>query len=311
MLSLAVVFSLMLASCEKRESKSASAGKLVVVTTLFPLYDFARQTGKERVDVSMLLPPGVEAHAFEPRPADVKRIQKADIFIFTGKIMEPWVDEFLKGVDAKDLLIIDASRGINLLQAAEERGREEGRHHEHEPAGLDPHIWLDFANDEQMVDAITAGFMEKDPAGRAFYRKNGDDYKKKLESLDRKYGETLSQCKNTVIVHAGHFAFGYLARRYHLQYISAYEGFSPDSEPTPRRLAALIDTMKKYGLKTIYYEELITPRVAEAIAKETGGKMLLLSAAHNITKDQLDSNVDFISLMDKNLINLKMGLQCP
>lgn len=308
---IAIPLSLSLLSCGQKEGKNIQHGKLRVVTTLFPLYDFARQVGGGRAEVTMLLPPGVEAHAYEPRPADMERIQKADMFIFTGKIMEPWVDDLLKGVDTKGLRIVDASRGIHLLNAIDEGHEEAGLRHVQGAAGLDPHIWLDFSNAATMVDAIAAGFMEKDPAGRAVYGKNAAAYKVRLGELDRRYEETLSRCENKIIIHAGHFAFGYLARRYHLTYISAYEGFNPDSEPTPKRLVALIETIKKNGSKTLYYEELITPRVAQVIGKETGATLLMLHAAHNVTKEDLDGGVDFTSLMERNLANLKVGLQCP
>jgi zinc transport system substrate-binding protein len=112
-----------------------------------------------------------------------------------------------------------------------------------------------------------------------------------------------------MFIHAGHFAFGYMARRYGLQYIAAY-GFSPDAEPSPKKLIELVKTLKKHGLAHLYYEELITPRVAETIAKETGASLLMLHGAHNLTKDEFEKGVTFISLMEDNLKNLKAGLQC-
>ncbi len=296
-------------SCQRNEKMTAGQKKLKVVATLFPLYDFARQVGREKIEVNLLLPPGVEAHAFEPRPADIKRIQDSDIFLFTNKLMEPWVGGLLKGIDTRSLTIVDTSKGITLLQRSSKHGDEE-RAHADESGNADPHIWLDLSNAMRMVDMIASQFIVKDPRDKDFYAKNADEYKKKLEELDKKYKNTLSYCRNRVIVHAGHFAFGYLTKRYGITYVSAYKGFSPDAEPTPRRLVEITKNVRKYGVNYIYYEELAAPRVAEVIANETGCGLLLLHGAHNVTREEMESGVTFISLMEKNLENLKAGLQC-
>ncbi|MBM4270739.1 MAG: zinc-binding protein [Deltaproteobacteria bacterium] len=300
---------IMAAACEKIQDKPVEQQKkLKVVTTLFPLYDFAKNVGTKHADVSLLLPPGVEAHAYEPKPTDMTRIQNADIFIYTGKHMEPWVEDILKGIDTKKIAIVDASRGITLMTGTHED--KEGHFHKHESGAPDPHIWLDFSHAIKMVETISAGFITRDPQNRDVYLKNADEYRKRLEDLDRKYRNALSTCKKRIIIHAGHFAFGYLVKRYGLHYVSAYRGFTPDSEPTPKRLIELIDKLKKSGLDTIYHEELINPRVGEAISKETGARMLMLHGAHNITKDEMERRVEFIPVMEKNLENLKVGLQC-
>ena len=296
-------------SCQRNEKMTAGQKKLKVVATLFPLYDFARQVGREKIEVNLLLPPGVEAHAFEPRPADIKRIQDSDIFLFTNKLMEPWVGGLLKGIDTRSLTIVDTSKGITLLQRSSKHGDEE-RAHADESGNADPHIWLDLSNAMRMVDMIASQFIVKDPRDKDFYAKNADEYKKKLEELDKKYKNTLSYCRNRVIVHAGHFAFGYLTKRYGITYVSAYKGFSPDAEPTPRRLVEITKNVRKYGVNYIYYEELAAPRVAEVIANETGCGLLMLHGAHNVTREEMNSGITFISLMEKNLENLKAGLQC-
>ena len=308
-LFLSITF-LFLPSCQKNEKMTVGQEKLKVVTTLFPLYDFARNIGQQKVDVSLLLPPGVEAHTFEPRPVDITRIQNSDLFIFTSKAMEPWVTNLLKGIDAKRLTVVDTSKDIALIQGT--HMHEESEHApEHEAGSPDPHIWLDFSNAIKMVDTIAAAYIAKDPQNKDFYTNNSSEFKKKLKDLDKKYKDALSQCRNKIIIHAGHFAFGYLAKRYNLKYISAYKGFAPDAEPTPKRLVELTHTVKKYGVKYIYYEELISPKMAEVISKETGCSLLMLHGAHNVTKEEMDSGVKFISLMENNLKNLKVGLECP
>jgi zinc transport system substrate-binding protein len=162
-----------------------------------------------------------------------------------------------------------------------------------------------------MVETIAAAFIARDPDHASGYRRNADAYKAQLAQLDARYRDALARCRTRIIVHAGHFAFGYLARRYHLQYIPAYKGTASDAEPSPKQLAALIDMVRKHRLQTIFYEELIDPRLARVVAQETGATPRKLDAAHNVTREDMERGVTFLSLMDENLARLKAGLPCP
>lgn len=283
-------------------NSEAQTTRLQIVTTIFPLYDFSKVIGGDKVEVSLLLPPGVEAHNFEPKPSDVIKINEADIFIYTGKFMEPWVADVLKGVSHTQLKVVDASTGIQMLSVVLDN--------KDEPTdSLDPHIWLCFDNDKIIVEAIAEAFMSKDPSNTAFYQKNAADYKNKLEQLDKEYASTLSNCSSRQIIYAGHYAFGYLANRYHLQY-SAAQGVSPDAEPTAQDLIHLVDQVKRDNIHYIFYEEFASPKIATTLAEETGVELLLLSAAHNISKEDFDQQISFFSIMENNLANFSIGLQC-
>ncbi len=282
--------------------------RLKIVASLFPLYDFAKNVGKDKADVILLMPPGMEPHSFEPKPADIILLNKTDIFIYTNRYMEPWAAAILKGLDNKALVVVDSSKGLELI-----KGSEEGHHHEadhEESEGMDPHVWLDFSNAMKMVDTIAGAFAQKDPDNGAYYRANAEAYKAQLAVLDKKFVETLSRCAHREIVSGGHNTFGYLARRYRLKFVSAYSGFSPDAEPTSRDLIELTKTLRQHGLSYIFYEELLSPGIAETISRETGAKLLMLHGAHNISRDDLQKGVTFISLMNRNLENLRTGLQC-
>lgn len=287
-------------------------GELEVVTTLFATYDFARQVGKDRVNVSLLLPPGVETHAFEPRPADIVRINRADVFIYTGKEMEPWVDKILKGITNGNLLVVDASQGIALAGGDDYDedaggGHEYGRYHHR---GKDPHIWLDLGNARIMVDNIAQALSGKDPAGEGFYLSGARNYKGRLSELDGRFKESLSSCRHKTIICGGHFTFGYFAKRYGLKHISPYDGFSPNAEPGPRAIAELISRLRQSGVKCVYYEELLDPKVARVISRETGVSLELLHGAHNVSKDEFNRGVTFIGIMEDNLKKLIFGLEC-
>jgi zinc transport system substrate-binding protein len=184
-------------------------------------------------------------------------------------------------------------------------------HDADEPAGsLDPHIWLDFDNAKIMVGTILHAIQIKGPANMDSYKRNSDDYCKKLSDLDYSYKAALAPCKGRQIVYGGHYAFGYLAKRYGLKYLAA-QGISPDAEPTAKDLSRLVEQIRKDSIKYVFFEELTSPKIAETIANETNTKLLLLNAAHNVTRDQLVQGTSFLDIMKDNLDNLKQGLGCP
>jgi zinc transport system substrate-binding protein len=297
-----------LGACTQKEPATGK-GKVQVVTTIFPLYDFARVVGGDRVEVALLLPPGVEPHSFEPKPEDMARISRAGLFVYTNPYMEPWVAGLLKGIDRQRLTVVDASTGVTFLTVGgEDDGHdvnEGGEHH----GGMDPHVWLSIPNARKMVENIAAALEAKDPPNAVFYRQNAAAYEQKLTELDRKFQEGLGSCGTKRFLHGGHYAFGYLADRYGLQYVSAY-AISADAEPRPRKLVEMIALMRSTGTRYIFYEELISPRVAETIARETGATLLRLNGVHNLSRDELLGGATYLSLMEQNLANLRTGLQC-
>ena len=285
------------------------SNKVQIVTTLFPQYDFTKAIGQDKVEVTLLLPPGVEAHSYEPTPKDVVSIKEADIFIYTGEGMEPWAHKTIEGIQEADLIVVDSSKNVELLSATEEDHEEDAQHEEeeHEHGAYDPHFWTNPLNAIVMVDNILAGLIEADPTNEEFYTANAKAYKNELKQLDQDIEEGLSTLENRTIIFGGHFAFGYFANRYQLDYVSPYTGFSPDAEPTPQKIAEMIDLMNQLEVKTIYYEELLDPKVSRVIAEETNADMLLLHAAHNISKEELENGITYIAIMRENLERLIGG----
>ncbi len=302
-------------ACQPRRKPAGREGRLVVVTTLFPLYDFARNVCGMKGDVDLLLPPGVEPHSFDPKPGDVMKIHRADIFVYTGDFMEPWAAAIIKGARGRDLVVVDSSRGTKLRQESENHGPPgigpdtATRHGGAASESVDPHIWLDLGNAQVMVDNILAGVIKKDPGNRSFYEKNAEAFKTQLRELDEKFRKGLASCETRLFVHGGHYAFNYLARRYNLSFVSIY-GFSPDAEPSPGHLADIVQEMRLHHIRYVFYEELLQPRMAETIAQETGARLLPLNGGHNVTKEELRKGVTFISLLELDLYNLRKGLQC-
>ena len=311
-------------ACSKKEAPIESSDnktdkKIKIVTTLFPTYDFSKEIGKDKVEVKLILPPGIEPHSYDPTPKDIAEINSSDIFIYTGDNMEPWVAKVLNSLDNKNLKIIDVSQGITLLEEKEDHDHDHEAHEEHdknhedhedghEHTGKDPHIWTDPILAKTIVENIYNGLIEKDSINKDFYTSNKVEYIKKLDDLDSKFKDLALHSKTKEIISGGHFVFGYLFERYGLTYHSAYEGFSPNAEPTPKQLKNLKETIAETHTKYIYYEELIEPKLAKLLSNELGLQLLLLHGAHNISKEELAKGTSYYEIMLKNIENLKLGL---
>jgi zinc transport system substrate-binding protein len=296
----------LLGGCSRAEQKPS--GRLQVVATLFPLYDFARIIGGDRAEVSMLLPPGTEPHSFEPRPNDIIRIGKAGLFIYTNRYMEPWAESILKGIDLRRLQVVDAGQGASYREGTSDDEHDHTSHGSH-AVFMDPHIWLDFGNAALMADNILAGFIVADPANEGYYRTQAIELKARLAALDQRYRQGLASCATRAFLHGGHFTFGYLARRYSLEYRSL-SGVSSESEPSAANMAAMVRQIRLSGVRHIFAEELLSPRLTETLAAEAGVEVLKLHGAHNLGRDDVQRGAGFIGLMEQNLVNLQKGLAC-
>ena len=285
----AVAGLLLLLGCQKQEE----TGKPRVVCSLFPLFEFARTVGGDKAEVRLLLPPGVEPHAWEPNASDMVAISKADLFLCVSKDLEPWANDVVRGADRQGLLLMVATEGIESLGAK----------------SRDPHVWLDLRYDQVIVERIARALSSIDPDNGDHYQQNARAYSQKLLALDQRYEEALAACRHRHLVLGGHSAFSYLARRYGLQEIPLY-GISADSEPTPRRLAEVVEIAKARKVKYIFFETLVSPKLARVVADEVGAELLVLNPGANMTKDQFAGGVTFLGILEENLENLKKGLEC-
>ncbi len=304
--SILVVLVLMLGlvGCQTSSNKG---DKLVVYTTLFPLYDFAKQVGGDNVEVHLLLPNDADGHGYEPSAKDIIAIKEADLFIYTNEEMEPWVANLLP--ELKDVEVVNASTSVNWLTFNEEEHEEheehEEEHEEDNHTGRDPHVWMDLENAQSMVQTISDAMVEVDSEHQSIYETNTKAYINELSQLDESFKTMVDSAKHDTIVFAGHFALGYLMHRYDLHYVAAYKS---GGELTPSAMTSMIETLKEHQLTTIFHEENIEPTIAKAMANETGAKLLVLHGLHNVSKDELNEGVSYLSLMKQNLENLKVGL---
>jgi zinc transport system substrate-binding protein len=231
-------------------------------------------------------------------------VAKSDIFIYTNSGMEPWAEKLLSGITKNGKPVkIEAGQGTRYINASDDKG------HDHKDGAKDPHVWLDIANAMQMTDTIANTLATGIPAKKELFKTNAAAYKMRLKIVDDRFRAGLSNCDTHEFIHGGHYAFSYLAERYNLHYLSAY-GVSADSEPSPKKMMELIDTIRRHKLKSVFYEELLSPAVARSVAVETGAALLKLHGIHNITRLELESGTSYIDLMEQNLAALRKGLVC-
>jgi zinc transport system substrate-binding protein len=312
---MAAAVALVLSGCagksENSSEGSASAGpaadagkKLKVVTTFYPMYEFSKQIGGDHADVVALIPPGAEPHDWEPSAKDMAQIKEADVFVYNG-IVEGWAQQALDSAASGKRVAVEASSGIDLMEGLPEE--EEPGHHDNESEHvLDPHVWLDPVLAQQEVATILAGFEKADPANAADYKKNAEGFTAKLKELDTAYRTGLKNVKLKDFV-TQHAAFGYLAKQYGLTQIPI-AGLSPDQEPSPEKMAEIVKFAKEHQVKTIFFETLVDPQVAQTVANEIGAKTDVLNPLEGLTEEDKKNNLDYIGIMKQNLEALEKAL---
>lgn len=259
------------AKTEAMESKKM----LKVMASFYSMYDFAAKIGGDKAEVITMVPSGTEPHDWEPAAADIRNLEEADLFIYSGAGMEHWVDDVLASLDNKDLISVEASEGVALRDGHRHSHEDEGAVEPEEEGQYDPHVWLSPLNAEKEMENIKNAYIKADPDNRDYYEANYELYASRFADLNQKFKDTLSSLPNKDIV-VSHEAFGYLCDAYGLNQVGI-EGLSPDSEPSPARMAEIIDFVRANHVRVIFFEELVSPKVAETIAKETGSSVQVLN----------------------------------
>lgn len=266
--------------------------KVKVMTSFYTMYDFAEKIGGDKVTITNMVPAGTEPHDWEPSAVDIRKMEDADVFIYNGAGMEHWAEDILKTLDNKKLITVEASKGVNLIKEEKEN---------------DPHVWLDPENAKIEMKNIKDALIQADEKNTEYYTQNYEAYEKKLDELNQEFEETLSQLENKDIIVA-HEAFGYLCKAYGLNQV-AIEGLMPDSEPDPAKMEEIIQFAKKKKINTIFFEELVSPKVAKTIAKEIGAKTEVLNPLEGLSDEQIESGEDYFSVMRTNLQQIKDALE--
>ena len=312
----ALVSAAMLSGCTRAAAPNPAAKAdameskkmLKVMASFYPMYDFAAKIGGDKAEVITLVPSGTEPHDWEPAAADIRNLEEADLFIYSGAGMEHWVDDVLASLDNKDLISVEASKGVALRDGhSHSHEEEEGAGEPEEEGPYDPHVWLSPLNAEKEMENIKNAYIKADPDNRDYYEANYELYASRFADLNQKFQDTLSSLPNKDIV-VSHEAFGYLCDAYGLNQVGI-EGLSPDSEPSPARMAEIIDFVRANHVRVIFFEELVSPKVAETIAKETGSSVQVLNPLEGLSDEELESGADYFSVMEENLKQLEAALK--
>lgn len=280
---------LVISNSNLSEPIAQQSSKINVVASFFPIYEFAKQVGGDRINIMTLIPAGVEPHDYEPTIQQLQEAENADVVFFNGLGFE---DSWIGRINNDNL--VDTSALLNLSQGSKIRN---------------PHVWLDPVLAKAQVQQVENALIEIDPNNKIYYQNNVMNFTAELDALDSEIRIVLQTCNKKDFI-AFHDAFGYFANRYGLIQHSV-QGISPEGEVLPQRIEQTIRLADDLGLNVIYAEELVDPRFAEVIAQEIpNGKVLVLSPLEGIEKEERDTGIGYLDKMEQNISNLKVGLEC-
>lgn len=329
-LSLFAMFSLSACGAQKADttgnSQPAENGKLTVYTTIYPLQYAASKIGGQWAEVKSIIPTGVEPHDFEPSAQQMVALSEAELFIYNGAGLEAWAEKAAEGFDPAKVKVVNASEGLALLKAEEaHHAHEAGEAHEeesaakeaheegagaedeHEHGEYDPHVWLDPSLLKAQAARIKDSMIAADPTHKADYEKNYEQLASDLDGLDQEFSAMVEKAARKEFV-VSHSSFGYLAHKYGLKQI-AISGVNPADEPSPAELKSLIEEVKEHQIQVIFFETLVSPKVAEVIAREAGVKTATLHPLEGITEEEAKAGKDYLAIMRENLEALGNALQ--
>lgn len=319
------------AKTEKKDKGDNTKGKLKIVTTIFPEYDITRAIAKDKVDLELMIKPGVDVHSFTPTPQDIKTVQNSDIFVYGGTEHDKWVENLTKSIDMKNKKVVKLVDGIQQLEEESVDGMKHEHHHDDEKEDehnhdykhekkdehdhkdesekeLDPHYWTSPKNAIQMVKTITNALVEKDPDNAEFYKENAENYIKQLEGVDKELHDVVDNAKIKKVVIADRFPFRYLFKDLGLEYRALFSGCSVESTASAGQIKKMVDYVKENKIPVVYHIEMGKGELAETVAKNSGAKVKLLHSIHTVTKEDFDKGITYIDLMKQNVEALKEGL---
>lgn len=298
--------------------QSNDADKVRIVTSFYPLGQFAQQVGGNQTEVSVIVPAGVEPHEYEPTPQDIASIYTADIFIANGAGIDAWATKIQADLEKKGVQVIIMSQALGFDDgdvadahdhADEDHATADAHDHNTEDHdALDPHFWLDPILTQKEVGIIKDALIKVDVKNQEMYTQNTETYTQQLQLLDQSYASKLAMCENKTVV-TSHNAFNYLALRYQFETLSI-AGFSPESEPSTRQLADLATLARQKKIRYIFFETLVSPRLAQTLADEIGAQTLVFNPLEGLTDEEVAQGKTYLTVMEENLNNLQLAMNC-
>lgn len=304
-----------------RGENESDDGKISVVTTIFPQYDFVRQIAGDSVDLKMLLKPGEETHSYEPTPQDIIAIQNSDIFIYVGGENDAWVEDILDSMPKAGMVTLKLMDCVDTLEEEHVEGMqeqpghthedEEDAHHEdkeeeaHSVHEIDEHVWTSPVNASQIVEQIKDLLVESDPDNEQVYEANAAAYEEELAELDEEFRSVVDSAERSLVIFGDRFPFRYFADEYGLDYYAAFPGCASDTEPSAATMAFLINKVREEKVPAVLKMELSNENIASAIAEATGTEVRTFYSCHNLTAEEFEEGETYLSMMQKNVETLK------
>ncbi len=277
-------------------------GKLSIVCTLFPQYDFVRQIVGDKAQVTLLLTPGTDSHSYDPSPADMVKINECDLFVYTGAVMEAWAAQVI-GALPQSVRVLNVSEGLSL-SAVNHAGETHGDKHEH---SADPHVWTNPQNAEIITRRIADLLREIDSENADEYTVAADIYIRKLRKLDSDIEKAVKAAEYKKIIVCDRFSMHYFCERYGIDYLAAFDSCTSNTEPSPAVIVEITKAVKENKIPAVFAAELSNRKVADAVAEQTGAKVLELHSCHNLSAEDFEAGEGYLSLMQRNLENLKFA----
>ncbi|MCL1999559.1 MAG: metal ABC transporter substrate-binding protein [Turicibacter sp.] len=277
---------------------------LKIVATVFPQYDFIRNIAGDRVDLTMLIPPGTDSHYFEPTVQDIAILAEADLLVYVGERSENWLYPTLASIERPDMQTISIIDFVETMQELhfDDEGERVGN------SQIDEHIWTSPWNAVSIVEGITDALSQMDPINADFFRQNADTYIRELELLGQSLHTTMNMSARQVVVFGDRFPFLYLTTHLGLTAFAAFDNCSDNMQADPARVAQLIDLVNEQEIPVVFYTEFSDGTIANAIAEATGAELLQIHSAHNLTQEEFEDNVTFLELMWHNIDVLRAAL---
>ena len=276
---------------------SGPSSKIAVLATFYPLYDFAQNVGGDKVSVSLLVPETVDVHDFEPTPSSITAVSSANVLIYNGAGLEPWIQNVVSSAGNPNLITVDTSQGITLLpvSAQFQQGNQT----------IDPHIWLNPENAKQQVNNILQGLIKADPADTQYFTDNANVYEAKLDELNTEAINATTNTATNVFV-TFHEAFAYFAKQYNVTQLSILGPF--EEEPNPTDIQNVITAINQYHLKYVGYESLENPAISQSISSQTNATLINMNPIEGLTTQEKANGDNYISLMKQDIANIHLAL---
>ncbi len=301
---LPVLFAITIILSGCSSSDKVSDGKLQIVTTIFPAYDFARQVFGDTAEVTLLLKPGMESHSYDPSARDIVKIEGCDLFIYNGGESDVWVENILKSADN-----VNALRMMDAVEVIEEEhegiAEIDPDEHDHDEEEYDEHIWTSPKNSALIVESIGKAAAALAPENKALYENAAGEYAAEINALDEKFTELLSG-EERCFIFGDRFPLLYFFREYGLNYLAAFPGCGSETEPSAQIIAALAEKLSESDtVPTVFCIELSNRKLAQTLADENGLSVSEFHTCHNITADDFEAGESYVSLMERNYQMLK------